>query len=380
MPSLSETITRLAALGGIGIDQRTAAAEVRLEPLSFAGSNPGALDAKTFVPAGLAEGAPLVVVLHGCTQSAEVYDHGAGWSILAERHGFALLYPEQRRANNANRCFNWYEAADNRRDRGELLSIRQMIAQMVAQFAIDPARIFVTGLSAGGALTSALLCAYPEVFAGGAIIAGIPAGSARSMSDAFARMGGRGGPDAGELERFARAQSDYEGVWPKLSIWHGSTDRVVAPSNMERLIGQWQRLAGLSDVEPEVDHDSGQLRRRWRDAGGSVRLEAITVAGMAHGTPIAPTLDGLGAAQAHMIDMGVSSTAEIAAFWGIAVGAHAGPATEEPATAEAHAAQALSRPLAAVARAAKPQRLAPAADGGVKKIIEDTFRSAGLRR
>ena len=89
--------------------------EGRLAPLDFA-PNPGALDALCHVPEGLADGAPLVVVLHGCTQNAAVYDRGSGWSALADRHGFALLYPQQRRANNSNLCFNWYSPADARRD------------------------------------------------------------------------------------------------------------------------------------------------------------------------------------------------------------------------------------------------------------------------
>jgi poly(3-hydroxybutyrate) depolymerase len=110
----------------------------RLADLPAAPDNPGNLRGRCYVPAGIAPGAALVVVLHGCTQSAAVYDHGSGWSHLADRHGFALLFPEQQRANNMNLCFNWYQPEDAARDRGEARSIRAMIAQMVAH-SIPPA-------------------------------------------------------------------------------------------------------------------------------------------------------------------------------------------------------------------------------------------------
>src|SRR6478609_3906574 len=109
----------------------------RLSPLAKFGANPGALRAYTYVPQGLPEQAPLVVVLHGCIQTAAAYDHGAGWSQLADRHGFALLYPEQQRANNANLCFNWFVPEDVTRDRGEALSIRRMIEAMVTKHGLD---------------------------------------------------------------------------------------------------------------------------------------------------------------------------------------------------------------------------------------------------
>jgi poly(hydroxyalkanoate) depolymerase family esterase len=95
--------------------------------------------------------------------------------------GFALLLPEQQRTNNPNGCFNWFQTGDIERGHGEALSIRQMVSKMVSDHGIDPARVFVTGLSAGGAMTSVMLATYPEVFAGGAIIAGLPYGAANNV-------------------------------------------------------------------------------------------------------------------------------------------------------------------------------------------------------
>src|ERR1700720_4995566 len=123
------------------------------ETMNF-GSNPGALRMFTYLPPDLAGECGLVVVLHGCTQSAAGYDIGAGWSTLAKRFGFALLLPEQQRSNNPNGCFNWFLPDDSQRGRGEALSIRQMIETFVMDKKIDRDRVFITGLSAGGAMTS----------------------------------------------------------------------------------------------------------------------------------------------------------------------------------------------------------------------------------
>ena len=117
------------------------------------GSNPGDLRMFAFAPAKLQQSRALVVVLHGCGQTAAGYDHGAGWSSLARHYGFALLMPQQQPANNASGCFNWFNKDDVTRGHGEACSIRQMIARMVRDYGIDQRRIFVTGLSAGGAMT-----------------------------------------------------------------------------------------------------------------------------------------------------------------------------------------------------------------------------------
>ena len=106
----------------------------------------------SYAPERLAPGAPLVVALHGCGQTAAAYDHGAGWSELADRLRFVVLAPEQRQANNFNGCFSWFQPGDTSRDHGEAASIRQMIARAIADHDLDPRRVFITGLSAGGAI------------------------------------------------------------------------------------------------------------------------------------------------------------------------------------------------------------------------------------
>ncbi|WP_426387881.1 extracellular catalytic domain type 1 short-chain-length polyhydroxyalkanoate depolymerase [Sphingobium sp. R-21] len=171
MMRLGSTITQLAVLSRPPSPVSEDIGEDRLTCLREFGSNPGALRAKYYVPERLSAAAPLVVVLHGCTQTASGYDRGSGWSQLADEYGFALLFPEQQRSNNPNLCFNWFLPSDSKRDSGEALSVRQMIGEMVETYDIDQSRIFMTGLSAGGAMASIMLASYPELLAGGAIIA-----------------------------------------------------------------------------------------------------------------------------------------------------------------------------------------------------------------
>src|ERR1700740_896411 len=194
------------------------------------GTNPGNLRMFAFVPAHLQQPHALVVVLHGCGQTAAGYDLGAGWSTLAKHCGFALLMPEQQPSNNANGCFNWFNPDDIARGQGEAASIRQMIARMSADHGIDPRRIFVTGLSAGGAMTSVMLATYPEVFAAGAIIAGLPYGVATNVREALNGMMQSRAHAPGDLGNLVRAASKHRGPWPKVSIWHGSADRTVNPA------------------------------------------------------------------------------------------------------------------------------------------------------
>lgn len=294
-------------------------ASYRLSNLSGFGTNPGSLRSLTHIPENLPDGAPLVIVLHGCEQTATEYDRGSGWSDLADRHGFALLFPEQRRSNNWLLAFNWFEPRNSRRDSGEPLSIRQMIEQVVSDHGIDRQRIFVTGLSAGGAMTSVMLATYPEVFAGGAIIAGLPYGCASTIPAALRRMRGRrGGPTAQQLAARLRDASEYDGPWPTISIWHGSRDRTVDPSNGEAILQQWRTLHNLGQMPTRAHVVDGYPRRVWSDSEGHELLEEYSITGMDHGTPLnTGGRNGCGSSGDYMLDVNISSTHHIAAFWGL---------------------------------------------------------------
>ena len=258
-----------------------------------------------------------MVVLHGCTQNAALYDRGSGWSELAERHGFAVLFPEQTRANNHNLCFNWYAARDNRRGRGEAASIAQMVKHLVTSHQLDPERVFINGLSAGGAMTAAMLAAYPDLFAGGAIIAGLPYGAAEGVSQALERMRGQGFPSRRALGSKIANAADHDGPWPTLSVWHGTADSLVVPANADVIVDQWRDRVGLGEIEGEVDTVDGHPRTTWRDAAGRVMVERYDVQGMGHGTPLATRgKAACGTAGPHMLEAGICSTRRLATTWG----------------------------------------------------------------
>ncbi|WP_076069087.1 alpha/beta hydrolase family esterase [Sphingomonas montana] len=381
MRNISDTIARLTRATGLPAGMPafgTANPVDRLTDLVAFGDNPGGLRARTYVPADLPPGAPLVVVLHGCTQTAAGYDHGSGWSRLADRHGFALLFPEQRRANNPNLCFNWFVPGDTTRGDGEALSIRNMVAQVTADHVIDPARVFVTGLSAGGAMTAVMLATYPDVFAGGAAIAGLPYGSATTVPEAFDRMRGHGGPSRDMLAARARDAAGHDGRWPTLSIWQGAADQTVAQTNADAIAGQWRDLHGLADRPTQEETIDGHRHRVWHDAAGRSVLEEYRIAGMGHGTPLNPSAGtDHGTSGAYMLDAGIASSHLILRFWDLET-----DAAELTVDTVAPAADTAGADLP-FSDAGLPGFATPVSmpmQGAVGTVIENALRTAGLMK
>ena len=289
----------------------------RLTEVTGFGSNPGALRMFKYVPVDPQPA--LVVVLHGCTQTAASYDFGAGWSTLADRHGFMLLLPEQQRTNNAKNCFNWFLAGDIERGRGEAMSICQMVEKMIVDHGIDRRRVFATGLSAGGAMTSVMLATYPDVFTAGAIIAGLPYGTATNVKEAFESMGQVRARSAREWGDLVRAASPHKGPWPRVSVWHGGADPVVKSKNAGEIIKQWTDVHGLDLPPTSTDRVDGYPRQIWRNPAGQSVIESYAIPAMAHGTPLAtgPSDEHVGVPGAFLLDVGISSSYHIAKFWGL---------------------------------------------------------------
>ena len=313
----------------------------RLTETAGFGSNPGNLRMLTYVPDSVSSSPALVVVLHGCTQTAAGYDHGSGWSALADRYGFVLLYAEQQEANNPKRCFNWFQPGDIERDHGETHSIRQMVEHAVRRHGVDSSRIFVTGLSAGGAMTSTMLATYPEVFAGGAIVAGLPYHCATSVPEAFECMFQGQTRSAREWGDLVRNASPHRGPWPKVSVWHGSADATVKPMNAGEIIKQWTNVHAVSSDPTSSDTVDGYPHRAWTDASGETVVEEYVITGMAHGTPLAVGNDenSYGAAGPFLLDVGISSSYRIAQFWGLtefSVDDAQKPADERPVSRKAY--------------------------------------------
>lgn len=339
-----DLLRRLPKLEGLRFAEfgRSADASSPLEEVTGFGDNPGDLRMFAFVPARLQKPRALVVVLHGCGQTAAGYDLGAGWSTLAKHYGFALLMPEQQRINNGNTCFNWFNPEDTARDSGEPRSIREMIAHMVKTHRIDPRRIFITGLSAGGGMTSVMLATYPEVFAAGAVIAGLPYGIASNLREALDGMFHSPERPERELGDFVRRASNHRGPWPKVSVWHGSADRTVNPGNANEIVKQWLDLHDLPPAPMAETIVDGYPRQAWWNKDGETLVESYAITDMAHGTPlgVADNDQRYGVEGAFLIEAGISSSYHIAKFFGLtgwipdAAQAEAKPAPLKPATSK----------------------------------------------
>ncbi len=245
-----------------------------------------------------------------------------------------------------------------------------MVRRAVADYDLDPQRVFVTGLSAGGAMANALLAAYPETFAGGAVLAGLPYGVASNVQEALAAMrGGRALPPRGPGSA-VRAASSHSGAWPRVSIWQGEQDTTVAPSVADDLVRQWLDVHGLEAAVPPSPAPGRRRRTVWRDRRGQAAVELHQLSGMGHGAPLGCDLaEGCGSAGPYLLEVGVSSTLEIARSWGLVQPAHLRRVAPRAQMAEASASPRTSPAVAA------PLRAATAEIGGV---ITDALRSAGL--
>ena len=292
----------------------------RLEEIEEFGSNPGNLRMFAYQQRSIEAHPALMVVLHGCGQTAESYDHGAGWSTLADRYGFTLLLPQQQPFNNPKGCFNWFQTADTESGRGEALSIYQMIEKLVTDKRIDRNRVFIAGMSAGGAMTSAMLACYPAVFAGGAMIAGLPYGAFTTLRQAFEGMfqsPARSAREWGNLVRKSAPQ--FLGPWPRISVWQGGADRMVIPSNAREVLKQWTDVHGLPLSPIKQVTTDGYPREVWLNEAGDEVIESFTITSMAHGTPLATgnAYNECGVASPSFLDVGISSSYHIAKFFGL---------------------------------------------------------------
>jgi poly(hydroxyalkanoate) depolymerase family esterase len=284
----------------------------RIEEVKGFGLNPGALRMLMYVPAQPPRpGAPLLVLLHGCGQDAGTFARATGFTALADRIGAPLLLPDQQQANNHSRCFNWFEPHDVRRGGGEVASMAQMVGTALLRHDGDPKRVFVAGLSAGGAMAAALLVAYPELFAAGGVVAGLPVGAASDVRTALARMQSAG-TDSRETW-VARAAPPRAGgiAWPRpprLSVWAGGADRTVDPANADALVAQWTGLHGLADTPDREDEMAPGVRRRvWGSA-----IEQWRIDGFGHAFPAAT-----GGADPFVQAAPLAAAEAMARFWGL---------------------------------------------------------------
>ncbi|SHK65172.1 feruloyl esterase [Nocardiopsis flavescens] len=289
-----------------------------LTPVASFGANPGNLSLYTYVPDGLPANAPLVVLFHGCAQDAAAYHRNSGWAQAADTGGFALAYAEQKTANNATRCFNWFEPGDVARDSGETRSVRSMVEHTVSAHGLDADRVYASGLSAGGAMVSEVLSAHPDLFAGGAVVAGVPAGCATGMLDAFTCMNpGRTQTPEQWGDRVRAKNPGWTGPWPRVAVWHGTSDTTVAPANGTGSVRQWTDVHGVPGSPTATESLPGSTTASYFGGpdAASAPVAHYTVSGLGHGTPVDPS-SGCGTAGAYFL-ASVCSTGYTAQFWGL---------------------------------------------------------------
>ncbi|MFJ5778999.1 PHB depolymerase family esterase [Streptomyces sp. NPDC093094] len=309
----------LALTGGLIAAGPQASAAGLVQVTGF-GSNPGNLSMYVYAPDALPAGAPLVIALHGCTQSASDYSAHSGWPQFADRYGFALVLPQTSGANNANACFNWFEPGDSARGRGEALSVRQMVGEAISRYGSDARRVYITGLSAGGAMTANMLAAYPDVFAGGSIASGLPAYCASSVSAAYTCMyspADRTPAQWGALVRSAAPAGTAS--WPRVAIWQGTADTTVRPANATELRDQWTDVWGIGQTPSRTESlTAGTTLSVYDDASGSPAVEVYSVSGMAHGLAVDPGggPEQCGSTGTYYLDT-ICSGYHTARFWGL---------------------------------------------------------------
>jgi poly(hydroxyalkanoate) depolymerase family esterase len=294
-------------------------AAAAVEPVPNFGSNPGNLTMFRYVPSGLAANRPVVVALHGCTQNAAGYGTGAGWTQLADQLRFSVVLPEQKSANNYNKCFNWFERGDTTRGQGEAESIAQMVRKTITDTGANPARVHVTGLSAGGAMTAVMLATYPEMFAGGGVVAGIAYQCAASMIDAFSCMNPGKNQTPAALGNAVRAASSHTGPWPTVSVWQGTADYTVAQANATELVEQWTDVHGIPATPTSTDTVAGYPHKMYA-AGGRTVVESYTITGMGHGQPLDPGtgVGQCGQAGAYLLDVNLCAAWHMGVAWNLA--------------------------------------------------------------
>ncbi len=305
--SESNVETTVASAAGI----RTAA----LEQVKGFGSNPGGLDMYRYVPAGAPANAPVVVVLHGCTQTAADMVN-AGFDAFADTYKFHVVYPEQTTTNNVARCFNWFDSANQQRGQGENESIKQMVDKMKTDLSVDTSRVFVVGFSSGGAEAALLLATWPDVFAAGATFSGIPFACTGTVGGANACI--KPGKDQsakawGDLVR--AANPSYTGKWPRLAIWQGTSDGTVDPSNTTALMRQWTDVNGAGQTPSATDTVAGYPHAKYT-AGGTVVVETFAITGKDHGIFVDPA-GGCGTAAPYVLDAKVCGASHALAFFGV---------------------------------------------------------------
>ncbi|MEX1190609.1 MAG: PHB depolymerase family esterase [Brumimicrobium sp.] len=253
------------------------------------GENPGNLEMKMYIPESVKHDSvsniPLVVALHGCSQTLKNLMEGSGWNQLAEEHGFIVIYPMQKFINNTSLCFNWFKNKDISKNSGENGSIYNMVEYVTKNFSIDQQKIFIYGLSAGAAMSVSMMVNYPEIFNAGAIFAGAPHGIAKNGIQGMKVM--LSVPNK-TSEQWGKEIPDYDQKtnYPNLVVVHGEMDNVVSIQSSFELIKQWKYLKKVENndrIEDQKFKGNEKVQRiSYLDSSKNENIIFYQIKGIGH--------------------------------------------------------------------------------------------------
>ncbi len=225
---------------------------------------------KLYIPSGYTgQAVPLVIMLHGCTQTPADFAAGTGMNVLAEKEMFLVAYPEQAKSANGSKCWNWFQVADQQRSVGEPSLIAGITQQIIGAYNVDISRVYVAGLSSGGAMATIMAATYPDLYAAVGVHSGLAYGAAHDLPSAFAAMNGGAGQHARQLARTI-----------PMIVFHGDRDTTVATANADRTLDQWLQA---------TDDGPGTMRG---SVGGAVVEEGRVTGGHAYTRSIYHDLSG----------------------------------------------------------------------------------------
>lgn len=279
------------------------------------GQNPGNLKATYFAPKGNKHNShqsSLVVLLHGCAQKAEDLAQQSGLLGLAKKNDFALLLPQQVLSNNIKYCFNWYSGDDYTKDKGETLSIKNMITTLKQKLGSE--KVFIIGLSAGGAMASSILINYPEIFTAGAVVAGIPFPCADGLITGISCMKNGPSQTSDELLALIRKIQPSQSQWPNLSVWTGEKDSIVNPLNSSVLAEQWAKLS-KANAKPSVIKKSDYTITHWQNNEADIKVELVEVKNLDHGIMVNSNVENGGEVSSYLLESPLSTAKHVIEFW-----------------------------------------------------------------
>ena len=264
-------------------DTSTRAQAGRFVTGSFA-NQAGMRPYKLYVPSGVAtEPLALVVMLHGCTQNPDDFAAGTGMNALAERGDFLVLYPEQSGGANPSRCWNWFKSGDQQRELGEPSIIAGITRQVAAEYPVDERRIYVAGMSAGGAMAVVMAETYPDLYAAVGVHSGLAYGAARDFPSAFKAMK-QGAPGLARTKAPTAGAVDLTRTVPAI-VFHGDRDGTVHRRNGEQILSKYATGGGVSPVKVRQGQAPGgrsYTRSLYHDEAGNPVAEGWLVHGAGH--------------------------------------------------------------------------------------------------